>query len=93
VVTPFRVGPTEDLDLVAVVRDGELAVAAPLPRELARASVEVASLLGLADDWLNAGLTQLIELGLPAGYEARVVTRRFAGLTVHLAGRFAIEST
>jgi hypothetical protein len=80
--------PTEDLDLVAIVRAGALSGAKPMPAELEQASGEVASLLGLAADWLNPGPTDLLQFGLPAGYESRTVMRRFGGLTVHLAGRF-----
>jgi len=80
--------PTKDLDLVAVVRGGVFSSAAPLPVALKQASVEVAALVGIDEDWLNAGPADLLRFGLPSGYEARMVTRRFGGLTVHLAGRF-----
>ena len=80
--------PTVDLDLVAIVRGGAMSAAKPMPPELKEASVEVASLLGLAADWLNPGPADLLRFGLPAGYETRIVTRRFGGLTLHLPGRF-----
>jgi hypothetical protein len=80
--------PTKDLDLVAVVRGGVFFSATPLPVGLKQAAVEVAALVGIDDDWLNPGPADLLRFGLPRGYETRMVTRRFGGLTVHLAGRF-----
>jgi hypothetical protein len=80
--------PTADLDLVAIVRGGAVSSAAPLPARLEEASVEVAGLLELREDWLNAGPADLLRFGLPHGYDERIVTRRFGALTVHLAGRF-----
>lgn len=80
--------PTEDLDLVAIDRDGEMLSAEPVPPALAQAAAEVAALLGLAPTWINAGPTSLLRFGLPAGYLARTSTRRYGALTVHLAGRF-----
>jgi len=80
--------PTKDLDVVAIVHDGEYMSADPLPPEVARACGEVAATFGLPSDWLNPGPTSLLDLGLPEGFEARLVTRRFSGLTLHLAGRF-----
>jgi hypothetical protein len=67
--------PTKDLDLVAIVRGGTFTSAAPLPPELKRASIEVAELLGLDREWLNAGPADLMQLGLPAGYDSRLVSR------------------
>lgn len=78
---------TKDIDIVALVRDGRLVSASVLPPELVQARNDVASLLGLPDDWLNAGPSQLLDFGLPDGFENRMVTRRYRGLTVHLASR------
>lgn len=80
--------PTEDLDLVAIARDGVLLSAEPMPPELALAVSDVAALLGLPSTWMNAGPADLLRLGLPGGFDERVITKRFGGLTVHLAGRF-----
>jgi hypothetical protein len=80
--------PTKDIDVVALVRNGKYVRADPLPPALAKARDEVAASLGLPSDWLNPGPTSLLDLGLPEGFETRLVTRRFAGLTLHLAGRF-----
>lgn len=80
--------PTKDLDVVAVADHGRLETAEPLPRELIDARDRVARDFDLADDWINAGPTGLLDLGLPDGFLGRVETRSFGdGLTVHFASR------
>jgi hypothetical protein len=78
---------TQDLDLVALWVEGAARSAKPLPPLLEKAAAEVGDLLGLAPDWLNAGPTDLLRLGLPVGFEGRLVTHHFGPLTVHHAGR------
>lgn len=80
--------PTADIDVVALVEDGRYLVARPLPAPLEKAQAEVGEALGLGDKWLNPGPTDLLDFGLPEGFEERVETLEFASLTVHLAGRF-----
>jgi hypothetical protein len=80
--------PTRDIDLVAVVGEGGYLCAEPLPAELKLAVEEVGRALGLADDWLNPGPTDLLRLGLPEGFEQRTEPRRYAALTIHIASRF-----
>ncbi len=80
--------PTKDLDLLGVLTPAGLVSAEPLPTELGSASRDVAAALGLAPDWLNAGPTQLLDLGLPHGFLGRVSRRTYGGLIVHLAARF-----
>jgi hypothetical protein len=79
---------TKDIDVVAIVSDGDFKTADPLPLELSRARDEVAATLSLPNDWLNPGPASLLDFGLPPEFAMRLVTRRFAGLTLHLAGRF-----
>ena len=43
--------------------------------------------MGLSDDWLNPGPTELLRFGLPAGFEQRVQRRYYGGLTLLVAGR------
>lgn len=69
------------LRAVATVR------AEPLPSELVEARNDVGRALGLGDNWLNAGPTDLLDFGLPAGFEERVETRRYGGLVLNIAGR------
>ena len=58
-----------------------------MPRPLLEAVEDVAAALGLSSDWLNAGPTDLLQFGLPEGFESRVQVRIHARLTIHIAGR------
>jgi hypothetical protein len=79
--------PTKDLDAVALVEAGKLVPADPLPLQLAAAIADVGRTLGLDERWLNSGPADLLRFGLPDGIESRLETRRYAALTLHLAGR------
>ena len=72
--------PTRDLDVVAVVREGQYVLAAPLPDGIRTAAVDVAGTLDLSSNWLNEGPTGLLDTGLPPGFEQRVATVLFAAL-------------
>jgi hypothetical protein len=79
---------TRDVDLLAIVANGELRPAEPLPAALLAARAAVAADFGLAETWLNAGPTDLLTWGLPEGFMSRVVTRSYGTtLVVHFAGR------
>jgi hypothetical protein len=80
--------PTKDLDAVALVQDDRYVPAEPLPEPLAEAIADVGRALGLGARWLDARPTDLLRLGLPEGFRDRVETRRYGGLTLHVAGRF-----
>ena len=80
--------PTRDLDVAALVSDGEYVGADPLPPELAEAATDVAHALGLLPNWLNPGPTSIVETGFPEGFSSRVEVRRYGGLTLHLASRY-----
>lgn len=79
---------TKDLDLIALVQDGKLVSADPLPHSLLQAAEEVGKALELGQNWLNNGPASLLNLGLPPGFMNRVHTRQYKGLTIHLADRF-----
>lgn len=79
---------TKDLDVVAFVDHGELISAKPLPLHLTKAIEEVATLLQIDKKWMNAGPADLLDLGLPDGFQSRLLTNHYQGLTVHFAGRF-----
>lgn len=79
--------PTRDLDVLALVREGQYVVADPLPDGLRRAAVDVARTLGLAVNWLNSGPTGELKSGLPEGFEARVEMRTYRTPVVHIASR------
>jgi hypothetical protein len=80
---------TRDVDIVALRSGERLETADPLPAALLAARDRVARDFSLEPDWLNAGPTDLLDFGLPAGFLERVETRGYGeGLTVHLASRF-----
>jgi hypothetical protein len=80
---------TRDVDLLAIAENGELRLAEPLPQDLLAARAAVAADFGLAEDWLNAGPTDLLKWGLPGEFMSRVVTRSYGtALIVHFANRF-----
>jgi hypothetical protein len=79
---------TRDVDLLAIADNGELRLAEPLPPALLSARAAVAADFGLAENWLNAGPTDLLKWGLPEGFMSRVVTRSYGeALVVHFASR------
>lgn len=79
--------PTRDLDALALVENDKYVPADPLPVPLEEAITRVGRALGLSDDWLNPGPTELLRFGLPAGFEQRVQRRYYGGLTLLVAGR------
>lgn len=79
---------TKDLDVVALLKNGQLASADPLPAPLLKAAKDVGNVVKLGQDWLNIGPSSLLEGGLPKGFLNRVHTHHYKGLTVHLADRF-----
>ena len=80
---------TRDVDLLAIAENGELRLAEPLPQALLAARAAVAADFGLAEDWLNAGPTDLLKWGLPEAFMSRVVTRSYGtALVVDFASRF-----
>jgi hypothetical protein len=79
---------TQDVDVIAIVADGELVAADPLPAPLATAVEAVAADLGLDFAWFNPGPASLLDFGLPEGMLARCERRVFGGLTLLIAGRF-----
>jgi hypothetical protein len=81
--------PTRDVDVVAFREPSGLVPATPLPTDLLEAAGQVASDLGLSPAWLNAGPAELVQFGMPPGFESRLHTRDFGpSLTVHFADRF-----
>lgn len=79
---------TKDLDLVALIKNGQFVSADPLPHILLQSAEEVGKALELGKDWLNIGPAALLNMGLPPGFMNRMHTRHYKGLTIHLADRF-----
>lgn len=80
--------PTRDLDVVALAEGGRYVKYESLPERLLEASRDVGETLGIGPDWLNAGPADLLDFGLPEGFQQRVQILRYGGLTLHVAGRF-----
>jgi hypothetical protein len=79
--------PTADLDVIAFIEAGRYVKPAILPADLADAARATARVMGIREDWINAGPAALLDFGLPAGFANRTVERRYGSLVVHLAGR------
>jgi hypothetical protein len=79
---------TRDVDVVALVDGRALLPAEPLPAPLADAARVVARDFGLAEGWLNARPTALLDFGLPEGFYERAHRRTYGyGLEVLFASR------
>lgn len=80
---------TKDLDLLGARTANGVVPLRPLPEDMRRAIRDVADALGLEPDWINLGPDSLLDLGLPAGFEARLERAQYGGgLGVWMAGRF-----
>ena len=75
---------TADVDIAALVVDGQLSRSKPLPRSLQELGRAVAERHGLLPEWLDTNSTTLLELPLPLGLLARCSTRQFGGLLLRL---------
>lgn len=77
-VAGFGIRPTRDVDVVALRQPprsfggGRLVKSKPLPPPLSEAAAAVALAMGLESDWLNAGPADLLDHGLPDGFEERM---------------------
>lgn len=79
---------TQDVDVVALERHGQLVSADPLPPAIAGAAALVARDLGLLPTWLNPGPTSLLKLGLPDGFASRLIAHVYGpALRVSFASR------
>ena len=78
---------TRDLAVVALVNGDEYTTAQPLPADLVEAVSDVGTAFGLASNWLNNGPTELLDFGLPAGFEGRAERREYGSLVLHIASR------
>lgn len=57
--------PTADLDVVAFIEAGRYVKPSALPAELVDAARATARVMGIREDWINAGPAALLDLGLP----------------------------
>jgi hypothetical protein len=73
--------------VVALIQDSQYVTAKPLPEALVEAARDVGDVLGLGDNWLNAGPTELLTHGLPDGFAVRAERRTYGSLMLHIASR------
>lgn len=78
---------THDVDVLALVDGEHLSTAKPLPEQLRLAVLDVARVMDLSPDWMNAEPTALLDLGLPTGFLERCEVRRYDALVIHIASR------
>ncbi len=79
---------TRDVDIVALVEDGALVSAEPLPEAIINAAALVARDLGLQANWMNSGPTGLLLHGLPPGFAERMIARDYGpALRISYAAR------
>ena len=85
---------TADLDAVARFDNGTLRASRPFPDFLVAAIRRVGAALDLPHlprddkDWLNSGPSHLTTLGLPDGFEERLLIRHYDTLTIRIASRY-----
>lgn len=88
--------PTRDVDVLGLrLRSGgsRIVKASPFPPELATAVAQAATDLGLDAGWLNAGPTDLLDWGLPEGFQSRLIQRSYGPrLLVDLPNRVDLIS-
>ena len=87
-ITGKVIRTTNDVDVLALLSDGEVVNARPLPAPILEASHKVARALGLQLNWLNEGPADQIRFGFPDGLKDRLQSVKFgAVLTVLFIGR------
>ena len=65
---------TQDVDIIAMMEEGELLDSEPLPAYLVTAAEKVGQSLALPGDWLNNGPASQFRMGLPSGFVERLHT-------------------
>ncbi len=79
---------TKDVDIVALKNSEGLYDPDPMPSYLIDAATVVAKTLNLPEDWINTGPSDLFRMGLPEGFEERLIEETFGShLKVHFISR------
>jgi hypothetical protein len=79
---------TQDIDVIALKKGEVLFDSEPLPDYLTEAADQVGRIMSLPADWLNNGPASQFNMGLPPGFQERLITVEAGSkLTVHYIGR------
>ena len=79
---------TKDVDIVALLKDGQLTEPEPLPEVLVNEAKIVAENFHLPEDWLNCGPVDLFRMGLPDEFLKRLIPEEIGPcLTTHFISR------
>ena len=79
---------TRDVDILALKNDKGLYDPDPLPAYLIEAAAVVAKTINLPEDWLNTGPADLFRMGLPEGFEKRLLRKSYGThLSINFIGR------
>ena len=80
---------TQDVDIIALMKSEVLVDSEPLPDYLLTAASNVCPILNLPADWLNNGPASQFQMGLPSGFQERLITVIIGKkLTVHYISRY-----
>ncbi len=85
---------TKDVDVLALLvetsdKGRRIIQSRPLPKFLVDAARRVAADMGLDENWLHDGPSDLVNYGLPDGFEKRLMAVRYGDrLTVNFASRY-----
>ena len=81
---------TKDVDVVGLgYGEKNIGASRPLPEILKKVSLRIARDLGLDENWLNCGPSDLMQEGLPEGYLERAKTEKFGSkLMIHFLDRY-----
>ena len=80
---------TQDVDILAFMEKNQLKDSEPLPPYLIKAADRVGKILGLPINWLNNGPATQFRMGLPQGFQQRLI-QEFIGekLIIHYISRY-----
>lgn len=80
---------TQDVDILAFMEKNQLKDSEPLPPYLIKAADRVGKILGLPINWLNNGPATQFQMGLPQGFQQRLIQEVIGEkLIIHYISRY-----
>lgn len=80
---------TQDVDILAFMEKNQLKDSEPLPPYLIKAADRVGKILGLPINWLNNGPATQFRMGLPQGFQQRLIQEVIGEkLIIHYISRY-----